>query len=185
MGQPKLLLPWRGVQLIRHVVQTALQSQLDELVVVVGHRAAHVTSALDGLAARIVHNPHFVDGQSTSLRAGLAAASNAEAIVVLLADQPLLKSTTIDAIVERYKHDHPLIVVPRYQGQRGNPVLFDRSVFPKLQELTGDQGARGVLHEYSAQIAWLDVEDAGVLLDVDTPTGYAQLLEHTDTNDRQ
>lgn len=180
MGQPKLLLPWHGVPLVRHVAQTALRARLDELIVVVGHRAEHVGAALDGLHVKFVQNPDFLDGQSTSLRVGVAAAQTA-AIVVLLADQPLLQSATIDAMIDVYQHNRPAIVVPRYQGQRGNPVLWDRSLFGALQTISGDQGARGVLHEYREQIAWCDVDDRGILLDADTPDAYARLLEHSET----
>lgn len=177
MGQPKLLLPWHGVQLVRHVAQTALQSPLDRLVVVVGHRAAHVEAALAGLPLEIVQNDQFMAGQSTSLRVGVEAARSSDAIVVLLADQPLLQPATIAALRARYKRDRPAIVVPRYHGERGNPVLWDRSMYERLRALSGDQGGRGVLHEFADAVAWVDVDDPGIVLDVDTPTAYAQLLE--------
>ena len=178
MGQPKLLLPWGSVPLVRHVAEIALRSKLGELIVVTGHRAEHVQAALDGLVLTIVHNAAFLDGQSTSVRAGVdAVVAETEAIVILLADQPLLQPSTIDAVIDVYRVERPLVVAPRYNGQRGNPVLFDRSLFPSLHALTGDQGARSVLLEHIDQIRFVDVADEGVVIDVDTPVAYQHAWE--------
>ena len=178
MGQPKLLLPWQGVPLIRHMAQIALASELDELIVVTGHRAQHMAAALAELPLRLVHNAQFLDGQSTSLRAGIAAlAPEVEAAVVLLADHPLLQPATIDALLACYRRADAPLAVPRYEGRRGNPVLFGRALFGELLEITGDQGARAVVKAHAAQIAWVDVADEGILLDLDTPDMYAQLAD--------
>lgn len=184
MGQPKLLLPWQGVPLVRHVAQQALASKLDELIVVVGHRAAHVTAALHDLPLRIVHNQAFLDGQSTSLRSGLAALpADVDAAVVLLADQPLLRPSTIDTLMDAYHQRGAAIIAPKFGGQRGNPVLFAHTLFAELAAITGDQGAREVLRTHAAEISLIDVDDIGVLLDLDTPDMYEQLIERAaDTN---
>jgi molybdenum cofactor cytidylyltransferase len=180
MGQPKLLLPWDGAPLVRHVAQLALRSRLDELIVVIGHRAEHISAALADLPLRIVRNQEFLDGQSTSLRAGIAALSApTQAALVLLADQPLLQPATIDALIERYRAQHAPIVAPRYAGQRGNPVLFARELFAALQTIGGDQGARGVIQQQQEHVQWLDTTDEGVLLDIDTPEMYQRLLDRS------
>ncbi|HEX6288027.1 MAG TPA: nucleotidyltransferase family protein [Herpetosiphonaceae bacterium] len=180
MGQPKLLLPWRGLPLVRYIAQQALSTQLDELLVVVGHRAEHMLAALDGLDVRIVRNERFLDGQSTSLGAGIAAVgADVSAALVLLADQPLLQPQTIDALLDVYRREHPPIVVPRYDGQRGNPVLFDSALFPELRAITGDRGARDVIMAHQDEIRWLDTTDRGILLDIDTPDTYERLIEQS------
>src|ERR1044071_9671211 len=180
MGQPKLLLPWQGVPLIRFVAQQILRSQLDELIVVVRHRSEHLIAALDGLALRIVRNDDFLDGQSPSLRTGVDALdASVSAALVLLADQPLLQPATIDALIEVYAREQPPIVVPRHAGQRGNPVLFDRGLFAELMAITGDQGARSVLKAHEQSIRWLDTMDGGILLDIDTPDAYGALIERS------
>jgi molybdenum cofactor cytidylyltransferase len=182
MGQPKLLLPWGNIQLVRHVAQIALRSALDSLIVVTGHRAEHVQAALDGLPVTLVHNDAFLDGQSTSVRAGIAGlGANVEAALILLADQPLLQSSTIDALITTYRQHHPPIVAPQYQGQRGNPVLFDRTLFAELNALHGDQGARPVLQVHAQQLHLVDVADEGVLLDLDTPDAYQKLWARSQT----
>lgn len=181
MGQPKLLLPWQGVPLVRFVAQQILQSKLDELIVVAGHRSEHLIAALDGLAVRVIRNDDFLDGQSTSLRAGIAALDESvSAALVLLADQPLLQPATIDALIDVYRREQPPIVVPRHEGQRGNPVLFERSLFAELQAIHGDQGARSVLKAHQQSICWLDTTDGGILLDIDTPDAYGALLERSE-----
>lgn len=180
MGEPKLLLLWGNIQLVRHVAQIALRSTLDHLVVVTGHRAEHVQAALGGLPVTLVHNDAFLDGQSTSVRAGIAALdANVEAAMILLADQPLLQSSTIDALIAAYHKHQALIVAPRYKGQRGNPVLFNRALFAELGTLQGDQGARPVLQAHRQHLHLLDVADEGVLLDLDTPDAYQQLWDRT------
>lgn len=179
MGQPKLLLPWRGARLVRHVAERALHSQLDDLVVVVGHLSGEVLTALDGLPVRVAHNAAFREGQSTSLRAGLAALdSQAGAAMMLLADQPLLQVATINALIEAYRQQRAVIVAPRFAGQRGNPVLFDRALFPELAAITGDQGAREVLETHARAVSLVDVADHGVLIDVDTPDAYRKWAAH-------
>lgn len=182
MGQPKLLLPWGNVHLVRHVAQTALGSSLDHLIVVTGHRAEHMQAALDGLPVTLVHNDAFLDGQSTSVRVGVAGlGADVEAAMILLADQPLLQSSTIDALIVAYREHQPLIVAPRCNGQRGNPVLFDRTLFAQLAALQGDQGARPVLQVHQQHVHLVDVADEGVLLDLDTPNAYQQLWDRAQT----
>lgn len=180
MGQPKVLLPWGNVQLVRHMAQIALCSTLDDLIVVTGHRAAHVQAALDGLPITFVHNPAFLDGQSTSVRAGIAAlGAEVQAALLLLADQPLLQPSTIDMLITAYREHRSLIVAPQFGEQRGNPVLFDRALFPELLALEGDQGARPVLQAHRQQVQLVNVADEGVVLDLDTPTAYQALWERT------
>jgi molybdenum cofactor cytidylyltransferase len=177
MGQPKLLLPWNGVPLVRHVAQNVLQSDIKQLVVVVGHRAPHVEAALDGLPVQIVRNAAFLEGQSISVRAGVAALDQqTEAALILLADQPLVQPTTLNLLIHTYHNFQASIVIPRFNGQRGNPVLFGHQVFEQLQQLQGDQGARPILQTYAAQTRFVDVDDEGVVLDIDTPENYEKVL---------
>lgn len=183
MGQPKLLLPWRGVPLIRHVAQAILRSKLERLIVVTGHRAEHVRAALHGLPIEIVHNAAFLDGQSTSLRAGIEAVRDrADAAMVLLADQPLLQPATIDLLVDAYAQTHAPMVAPMFDGQRGNPIVFARSLFDELLAIGGDQGARNVILAYAGEMHSVDVDDYGVILDIDTPDMYEQLLDRASSD---
>jgi molybdenum cofactor cytidylyltransferase len=185
MGRPKQLLDWHGLPLIRHVAAQALAGRLAGLWVVLGAEAEAARSALAGMpdAAQlhIVVNPDYAAGQSTSLRAGLAALpAQTRAAVILLVDQPLVGPALINRLIDAFPSADlatPFALIPRYQGRRGNPVLLNRAFFPLLQQLAGDQGARLVLRRYPEHISWLDVDDPAVVSDMDTPEAYAQLQQ--------
>jgi molybdenum cofactor cytidylyltransferase len=174
MGALKQLLPWRGEPLVRHAARQALASGLEGLVVVLGHEAAAVAATLDGLPVQCVRNAEYATGQASSLRAGLAALpGEAEAAVVLLCDQPLVTPALIDAIVASYNGAPGVVaVIPRFEGQRGNPVLLARPLFAELMTLEGDEGARRVLQRHAERVRWLDVGDAAAVTDVDTLEAY-------------
>lgn len=176
MGQPKQLLQFEGKSLIRRAVETAVESQTRQTIVVTGAAREAVESELAGLAVMLVHNPDFAEGMSTSLRAGLhAVRPDVDAVIVMLADQPFVGASVVDALIERYEQGEAKIVRPRYGGQPGNPVLWDRSLFDELAEQTGDQGGRALLQKYRNEIAWVDLPDGAVQTDVDTPEAYASL----------
>lgn len=178
LGRPKQLLPLAGEPLIRRTVRRILASSLDELFVVVGHEAEAVTAALSDLPARIVYNPNAARGQSTSVLAGLdALPANAEAALFLLADQPGIDPAVIDALIAAWRESRAPIAAPRYTGGIGNPVLFDRRVFPELMSLQGDAGARPVVraHREAGDLLLVPI-DAPAPPDVDTEADYAALL---------
>lgn len=177
MGRPKQLLDWGGRPLVRVSAEAALASRLSDLLVVTGAAEDQVVAALAGLALHFVHNLQYAEGQSTSLRAGIAALpSTSDAALILLGDQPFVTAETIDQIILHWQATGAPIVAPRYQGQRGNPVLFARSIFGDLLAVSGDQGARSLLSARSAEIATVDIDDPRPLIDIDTPEEYARLL---------
>lgn len=177
MGSSKVLLPWFERPLVRHLAEVALASNLAEVIVVVGHQADEVQAALLDLPVRIVHNPAYAEGQSTSLRAGLAAlGANHAAALVMLADQPLLTTDIIDALLQTFHETNAPIVAACAAGQRGNPVLFARDLVPELMQINGDQGARSVITAHKAQLRCVEVDPA-VFADLDTPEEYAALRQ--------
>lgn len=177
MGRPKQLLDWHGRPLVRAAAETALAAGLDPLVAVVGAARAEVIAALAGLPLRIVANPSYLAGQSTSLRAGVAALGpDVDAAVVLLGDQPFVTVEIVGRIVAEWRASGAAIVAPVYAGQRGNPVLFDRAVFADLLAIQGDQGARAVLAADPSRVRLVHFDDARPLADVDTPEDYERLL---------
>ena len=178
LGRPKQLLPLEDEPLIRYTVRRILTSALDEVLVVVGHQAAAVTAAIADLPVRVILNPDAALGQSTSVRAGLAnLSSQSEAAVFLLGDQPGIDPRMIDALIAVWRETRAPVVAPRYSDGIGNPVLFDRSVFPKLALLEGDSGARPVVHAHQSAGALLLVPvDQPMPRDVDTEADYAALL---------
>lgn len=177
LGRPKQLLPVHGEPLIRHTLRHVLASSLDQLILVVGHEADEVRAAVADLPAACVFNPDAAAGQSTSVRAGLAALSpDVEAAVFILGDQPEVDPNVIDALIAAWRASGSAVVAPRYEDRTGNPVLFDRRVFPELALLEGDAGARPVVRAYqdSGELHLVPVNGAAPP-DVDTEADYAAL----------
>jgi molybdenum cofactor cytidylyltransferase len=177
LGRSKQLLPLGGLPLLAHVLRNAAAANLDEVVLVLGHNATTIAGAVGDWGQRIVVNPDYAAGQSTSLRAGLAALDpRSEAAIVLLGDQPQVTRPIIDAITDTYRATGGPIVLPTYGGDRGNPVLFARLLFPELARLTGDEGARSLLATHAAEVVPIPVSDSPPPRDVDTEEDYAALV---------
>ena len=173
LERPKLIVPFRGRALVTYAVEAALQAGLDPVCVVVGHSGDEVRRAVETLPVRIVENTEWQAGQSSSLRLGLAAVADvSEAVVFLLADMPFVSFETIGRLLARHAETLAPIVAPAVQGRRGNPVLFDRAVFPELVSLTGDTGGRLLFSRWSVQDVPCDEKE---LMDVDTPQDLERL----------
>ncbi len=123
----------------------------------------------------VVENPNYVRGQLSSLKVGLAdaIADGADAVIVHLADHPMVAPATFRALVDAYRTTAKPIVVTRYRGRRGHPVIFDSAVFAELMAAPEEQGARVVVNADAARVAFVDVDDPGVVLDLDTPADLA------------
>jgi molybdenum cofactor cytidylyltransferase len=172
------LLPWRGGTLLGHVVDAALASQAERVVVVLGNQADACRAALGDRPVQVVVNPDWAQGQSSSVRAGLAALPDSvSAALFPLVDQPGISPAVIDALIERHRATLAPVVWPAYEGRRGNPVLFDRAAFPELMRLAGDTGGRAVLEAYAERAERVAVSDPGVVFDIDTPEDYTRAGE--------
>lgn len=174
-AQPKQLLPWgQDNTLVGHVVDIALSAKtLHEVVVVTGYQAGQVAAALRQRPARCAVNERWQAGQSSSIQAGLAAlAPNISAALFLLADQPDVQPSTIDALVQSHRETLAPIVAPLYQGgQRGNPVLFDRSLFDELHTLLGDVGGRALIERHGQAVQFVSI-DQPQPHGIETPADY-------------
>lgn len=176
-GSPKQLLDWKGKPFVRQVAETALRSGLWPVVVVTGFRSADVESCLKDLPVEIVHNPEYQQGQSASIKAGVASLpQKAGAAIFLLADQPQIPAEVIRALTETHaKQLHPVVAPLVLEERRANPVLFDRVAFPDLLQLTGDIGGRAIFSKY--KVEYMPWHDDILLLDVDKPEDYQRLVE--------
>jgi molybdenum cofactor cytidylyltransferase len=172
MGGPnKLLAEISGKPLVRIAAEQALASRAGPVIVVTGHERARVAAALGDLPVRLVDNPDFAHGLSTSLKVGLAAVPPAaDGAIVCLGDMPQVSSQLIDRLVDAFDPERgSLVVVPTIDGKRGNPVVWSRRFFPDLTKLEGDVGARHLIKSYAEVVTEVPVKDAAALTDVDTP----------------
>jgi molybdenum cofactor cytidylyltransferase len=173
-GKSKQLLDYRGEPFVRVVAKTALAQGLAPVVVVTGANAPAVEAALEGLPIRIARNNEWQKGQSGSIQAGLRRLpGQTGAAIFLLADQPQIQPTLIQALVDEHTRSMAAILAPLVAGQRANPVLFDQLTFPDLMALSGDVGGRGIFSKY--QLAYLPWHDESLLMDVDTPEDLERL----------
>lgn len=177
MGKPnKLLTTLKGVSFIRHVTEIAIAAKLDQIIVVTGHEAEQMHMQLSGLDVNFAHNAQFAEGLSSSLRTGIAAVDDdIDAALVLLSDMPFITEETVRAVSGTFAHEHEgRIIVPHFNGQRGNPVLWPRRYFAELTTISGDQGARALLKAYPDALFEVELGEE-VLIDIDTPESAASI----------
>jgi len=166
--KPKQLYRIGGESLVRRTCRAAVTSALGEVILVTGHATGRVRSEVADLDLRAVHNPAYADGQSGSVRCGLAAvADDAEGVMFLPVDQPGLDAAVIDRLLGVFGGPDS-IVVPTFRGRRGAPVTFGRDWFARLDGLRGDEGARPLLRELAARIEELELDSDLPLIDIDT-----------------
>ncbi len=124
----KLQLPIDGVPLLRRSVETLLAAELGEVVVVLGHESANTKALLEGLAVRTVYNDDYESGQMTSVHCGLESLKQAcEGVMVALGDQPALTVSDINHLIDAFfSRDGGEVVIPEYQGKRGNPIIISK-----------------------------------------------------------
>jgi len=180
MGQNKLLMPFGDKSLIEHAVDTLKASDVDEIVVVLGHEADQVRSRLERRRVNFVHNPDYREGLSTSVRTGMSAvAKGADAIMIYLADQPLIQPDEISRLIQAFaeaKRAGKSIVVPFFENRRGNPVILDASYRAMVLDIVGDVGCRRIIRRYPEQVFAVQMQTDHVVRDVDTLEDFESLL---------
>ncbi|MGZ7039823.1 MAG: NTP transferase domain-containing protein, partial [Thermoanaerobaculia bacterium] len=152
--------------LLQHTLDNLAASRVDDIVVVLGANAEAIRREIQFGRARVVSNPDYADGMSTSIHAGLRAI-DAEAAMIVLGDEPYVRPETLNALIDEYRRTHAKIIAPTYNGFRGNPVIVDRSLFDEMMTIRGDIGCRAIFGNH--EVTKIAVDDRGVIMDVDTP----------------
>jgi molybdenum cofactor cytidylyltransferase len=177
LGRPKQLLPLSGRPLLERTLDLTRSAPYAERLVVLGANAREIETAVDLRGFTAVGNPAFASGQASSLRAGLHALSpDIDAALIMLGDQPLVPAWLPGALVAAFDASKYVAVRPRYAGKPGNPVLLSRELFPELEQLDGDVGARDVLARHAKRVLDVELPDAPTPRDVDSEDDYAALL---------
>jgi len=177
MGEQKLLLPLRGKPLLQWILESALASDLHEIVCVVRDLSAvrRRISLADERLYWIINNAAD-RGQSTSVIGGLwAIHPKSDGALFLVGDQPMIQSKLIDSLVKRFKNSPALIVAPNFKGQARNPVLFRRDLFPELLHLTGDRCGQGLIKKYRQKTDLVEWNDDVSFKDLDVFEDYEKI----------
>lgn len=184
-AQNKLLLDLHGEKLIRRTVSAVLACKARETIVVTGHQHEAITSELSGTNARITHNSDYATGMASSLRTGLQQLSpQADGVLICLGDMPTLSPQDLDLLIDAFDPQQGRsIIVPVFEGKRGNPVLFSRQFFDEMLKLEGDTGAKSLLASYPEAIYEVEMRSNAILVDADTPAAFHALEEKFKKND--
>ena len=145
------------------------------MIIVLGHNAKEMRESMEHLPAEILINPNYQLGQLSSLQIAvrhLQAERDCDGILVHLVDHPYLDSRLVQFMLRRFSESKSLIVVPRYQGKRGHPVIFARPLFRELLTAPLDKGAKTVVNAHRDETLEIDTEEVGITLDIDTPELY-------------
>lgn len=171
-GSPKQLLPWRGTSVLNSVVSTAFDTGLAPVIVVIGANADQIEPSLPKECV-VVRNDAWPEGQSSSIRIGLAQLSEKiDGVLVLLGDQPQVNPHFCSSIIQKGL-ECGKITIPYVNDRRANPVFFPKHTLKRLGQVTGDQGGRAIFSEF--QVEYLPWLDDCMALDIDTPEDYEKL----------
>jgi molybdenum cofactor cytidylyltransferase len=173
MGTPKALLRYRNESFLDTLV--GLFAPRCEPVIVVLGAGAETIRAQTARPARFVVNPDYRVGMTTSLQCGLRAVPpEAEGVLFTLVDHPAVSADTVRVLLG---HSQARLRVPRYQGRRGHPIWFSRHLIPEFLALPPTGAARDVVGTHAEETEFLDLDDAGVVADIDNPADYRSLME--------
>ena len=180
MGQLKAPLPWRGTSLLEHQLRSLLDAGVQQVIVVLGHdadRLKPVVESVDGASWTL--NEDYLQGKTTSLKAGVAALAGQKVSDVLLlnVDQPR-SVDTVRTLLERHQASSFAITIPTHGGRGGHPIFITAQLLPELADIEEEtQGLKAVVRRHADATERFEVDDPTVLRDLNTPEQYQQALD--------
>jgi molybdenum cofactor cytidylyltransferase len=177
MGGVKQLLPLKGQRMVETSLHNLLASKVDEIIVVLGFAADEIRPFVPiAERVKVVVNPHFPEGMSSSIRTGMQEIDpRCTGVLIALADQPFIPAEVIDQLIEGFAAGEKGIVLPVYQGERGHPVILSRAYEAELVALRGDAGGREIVRNHPEDCLEVVVASKGVLIDIDEPEDYQKI----------
>jgi len=174
MGQSKMLLPWGNKTVLTHVVSIFQNAGVDDIVVVTGGYMIQVVKTLENLKVRTTHNNEFTNGEMlSSIQCGIKAVKpSTQAVLIGLGDQPQVQERSVQMVCDTYCEEKSGIIVPSYQMRRGHPWLVARPLWGELLNMASPQSPRNFLNAHQSDIKYIEVDDANILADLDTPEDY-------------
>ncbi len=177
MGVDKLSLPWGEKTVFEHCLNTLLRSEVKEVIVVLHGRIKKGADYLKDRGIKVEINPYYKKGMSTSIRRGIQAIDpETHGILIALGDQPLIRTRTINALIHAFSRGKGKIIIPSFQGRKGNPVIFHRRYEKELLRLKGDVGGRSIVEKHPEDVWIVRVRSKGVVKDIDTWKDYKRQL---------
>ena len=179
MGQQKLLMPFADKTIIEHIVEKALRSNAGEIRVIVGSHQDEITNKILHQPVKITYNDRYEEGMLSSVQCGFnALSSTSKAGMILLGDQPMVKISVINKLIDSFFKTRKGIVIPVYNGRRGHPVLIDSVYVTEIKNLNPDIGLRQLIEERSSDVYEVEVDTETILKDIDTIVDYNRELTY-------
>jgi len=176
MGTFKQLLDFEGKTFVERCVDELLASKANEVIVVTGHRDDDVRRTIGEREVRFAYNAEYRSGMAGSILCGLSAvAPGTEAVLISLADQPQITAHVIDQVVDAYLTQRPSIVVPRYSGRKGHPIIIDLKLKDEVFKMDPAEGLRRIVRRYSGETVYVEAATDAILTDFDYPEDYSAL----------
>lgn len=174
MGQTKQLLPWGETTVLGRILLNLQASSASDLLVVTGYEAEAVAAEAAVFDVPVCYNPDFATGEMiSSLQVAVRGLHpDRAAVLVMLADQPQVEPAIIDQLLDAYAESGAALVAPQFNGQRGNPVIIDRSLFPELLALPVGEAPRALLRRHAERLQLVEVGSPAILQDIDNPDQY-------------
>jgi molybdenum cofactor cytidylyltransferase len=181
MGTDKACLNYKNHTFLETILNTLREAGVQRTAVVLGHHAEEIQRSVMLEGAEVVINPDFRRGQTSSLQMGLKAleSQELEGIVLCLVDHPAVCAQTVRQVVDAFSDSLAPVVIPTYQGRRGHPVVIGRQLFGELKSLGTEAGANTIVQEYREATQFVEVNDPGILLDIDDPDSYRRSVSPT------
>lgn len=177
MGRPKALLPIDGQTFIERIVAALKQTTVSKIIVILGHNARELEAKISHLPVQILINTDYKQGQLSSLQLAvrhLQADADCDGMLVHLVDHPYLAPALVQEMIRRFYETKKRIIVPKFHGKRGHPVIFSNALFGELLSAPMAEGAKAVVNAHRAETLEIDTQEEGIAVDIDTPELYQQ-----------
>jgi molybdenum cofactor cytidylyltransferase len=177
MGRPKALLPIDGQTFIERIVAALKQTTVGKIIVILGHNARELEAKISHLPVQILINTDYRQGQLSSLQLAvrdLQADADCDGMLVHLVDHPYLAPALVQEMIRRFYETKKRIIVPKFHGKRGHPVIFSNALFGELLSAPMAEGAKAVVNAHRAETLEIDTQEEGIAVDIDTPELYQQ-----------
>ena len=185
IGTPKALLKIGEKTFLQHIVEIVHSARIIDVVIVLGAEAEEIQKTIIWFDGKVVINNDWQKGQLSSIITGLNALdltkSEPEEIhgaIICPADHPLLTQSLLVDLLQGYWLSKKRIIIPIHRGKRGHPIIFDRELFDDIRNAPIDIGARAVVRNHEQDIQEVDVNDEGVLINIDSPDDYKKYIQN-------